>query len=87
MDWYVYIVECSDKSLYTGISPTPKLRESKHNMKLGAKSLKGKLPVKLVYQELYSNQSDAARRERQIKSWHRKYKLKLIEKGKSNTNS
>ena len=87
MNWYIYIVECSDKSLYTGISPNPKHREDKHNLKLGAKSLRGKLPVKLVYQELYNNQSDAARRERQIKSWHRKYKLKLIKKGKSDTNS
>ncbi|HVZ12108.1 MAG TPA: GIY-YIG nuclease family protein [Patescibacteria group bacterium] len=77
--WYVYIVQCSDESLYTGISPDVNARLKKHNLGLGAKAIRGKLPVKLVYQELYNNQIAAAAREREIKSWHRKYKLKLIE--------
>lgn len=78
MNWYLYIVECSDKSLYTGITTDIKRRISEHNNKIGAKSIRGKLPVKLVYNELYTSQVDAAARERQIKSWHRKYKLFLI---------
>lgn len=81
MKWYLYIVECSDGSLYTGIATNTERRVWQHNNKVGAKSLMGKLPVKLVYQELYNNQTEAAKRERQIKSWHRKYKLRLIEKG------
>ena len=79
MKWYLYIVKCSDDSLYTGITIDIKRRVLQHNNKLGAKSLKGKLPVVLVYQELFSNQVEAAAREREIKSWHRRYKLKLIE--------
>lgn len=80
MNWYLYIVECSDKSLYTGITPNIYERVRKHNLKLGAKCVRGKLPVKLVYKELYDSRSEAARREQKIKAWHRKYKLKLIEK-------
>lgn len=80
MSWYVYIVKCSDDSLYTGITNNIKRRIFEHNSKTGAKSVKGKLPVKLVYEELHNNQTEAATRERQIKTWHRKYKLKLIEK-------
>ena len=79
MNWYLYIVECSDRSLYTGITINVERRISEHNSKIGAKSVRGKLPVKLVYKELYNSQTEAAARERQIKTWHRKYKLKLIE--------
>ncbi len=79
MDWFLYIVEASDKTLYTGITVDLKRRVYQHNNKKGAKSLKGKLPVKLVYNETFSNQIEAAKREREIKSWRREYKLKLIE--------
>ena len=79
MSWFLYIVECSDKTLYTGITTNLKRRVSEHNAKKGAKSIKGKLPVKLVYNESFKNQIDAAKREREIKSWKRKYKLLLIE--------
>ncbi len=82
MFWYVYIVQCDDGSLYTGITTDLKRREREHNFndKLGAKSLRGKRPVKLVYNEKYSNQSEARKREAEIKSWKREYKLKLIKR-------
>jgi putative endonuclease len=79
MDWYLYIVKCNDGTLYTGITTDLIRRVSEHNNKKGAKSLKGKLPVKLVYNESFENQIEAAKREREIKSWKRKYKLQLIE--------
>jgi putative endonuclease len=79
-EWYCYIVECSDKSLYTGISNNVEKRVWKHNNKLGAKSIKGRLPVKLVYKEFIGSRVLAGKREREIKSWTRQYKLKLIEK-------
>ncbi len=79
-NWSVYIVECADGSLYTGISNNVERRVWKHNNKLGAVSVRGKLPVKLVYQEFLGTKSLAAKRESAIKSWNRKYKLKLIEK-------
>lgn len=83
MKWFVYIVECSDKnkSLYTGISPNVEERVKIHNAGKGAKSVRGKLPVQLVYTEEHNSQIEAAARERQIKSWHRKYKLNVIKSG------
>ncbi|EKD85816.1 MAG: hypothetical protein ACD_37C00603G0012 [uncultured bacterium] len=79
MNWFLYIVECRDSTLYTGITTDLKRRVDQHNNKKGAKSLKGKLPVKLVYNEMFINQIEAAKREREIKGWRRKYKLLLIE--------
>jgi len=78
MKWFVYIVKCSDSSFYTGITTNLDRRIWQHNNKLGAKSIRGKLPVKLVHKELYNNQHEAAKREREIKSWRREKKLKLI---------
>lgn len=79
--WYLYIARCKDDTLYTGITTDPTRREKEHNNdnRLGAKSLKSKRPVKIVYVERYESQTDARKREIEIKSWKRKYKLKLIE--------
>lgn len=79
MKWYLYIVKCRDYSLYTGITTNISRRINQHNNKMGAKSLKGKLPVNLVYFENYNNQIDAAKREREIKGWSRNKKLQLLE--------
>jgi putative endonuclease len=82
MSWFVYIVRCSDDSLYTGITTDVNRREKEHNTNnsLGAKSLRGKRPVKMVYFESHLTQSEARKREAAIKKWKREYKLKLIEK-------
>ncbi|MBI2036210.1 GIY-YIG nuclease family protein [Candidatus Microgenomates bacterium] len=81
MKWYLYIVICRDGSLYTGITTNIKRRLLEHNSGIGAKSLLGKLPVSLVYGEVFLNQKTAAKREREIKDWKREYKLKLIKRG------
>lgn len=78
--WLVYIVECRDNSLYTGITSDVLKRVWKHNNKLGAMSVMGKLPVKLAYQEFCGNKSSAAEREREIKGWSRIKKLNLVNK-------
>lgn len=78
MNWHVYIVKCSDESLYTGITVDLKRRILKHNSISGAKYVRGKLPVKLVYSEIYDNQTEAAKREREIKGWKREKKLQLV---------
>jgi putative endonuclease len=77
-NWSIYVVECSDSSLYTGISNNVEKRILAHNAKKGAASLKGKLPVKLVYQEFLGSKSLALKREYAIKKLTRKEKLKLI---------
>lgn len=78
MKWYVYIVEAKDKSLYTGITTDVTRRVSEHNKKIGAKSLKGKLPVKLMFNEECLDRSTASKREREIKGWKREQKIKLV---------
>jgi len=81
MNWYLYIVRCKDNSLYTGITIDIERRVNEHNIGAGAKSLRGKRPVKLVYFEPCVSESEARKRESAIKSWKREYKLKLIERG------
>lgn len=83
MKWYVYIVKCKDESLYTGITTDLQRRIAEHNNDdtKGAKSLRGRRPVGLVYSEEFQTESDAKKREEAIKGWRRKYKLLLIKKG------
>ncbi len=79
MSWYVYVLECSDDSLYTGVTNNLDNRIKVHNLGKGAKALRGRLPVSLIYQELYNTHSEALIREAEIKSWKREDKLKLIQ--------
>ncbi len=78
MSWFVYIVKALDNSYYTGITTDIKKRLEKHNNRKGSKSLFGKIPVRLVYQEQAKNRSEASKREAEIKSWEREKKIKLI---------
>jgi putative endonuclease len=78
--WYVYILECSDTSLYTGITKDLEKRVDVHNKKSGSKAVRGKLPVKLVYYEEHLDHAAALRREYEIKQLKREDKLKLIKK-------
>ena len=75
---YVYIVECSDRTLYTGWTNNLDKRIQMHSKGCGAKYTKGRGPVKLVYHEVYENKKDAMKREYQIKKLTRKDKLILI---------
>jgi len=78
---FVYIVRCSDNSLYTGYTNNIEARINKHNAGKGAKYTKTRRPVVLVYQEMYETKSEALRREYEIKTFTRQRKLKLIEEG------
>lgn len=75
---YVYILECSDKTLYTGWTNDINKRIERHNSGKGAKYTRGRLPVKLVYFELLDNKSLALKREIEIKKLSKKDKLLLI---------
>ncbi len=81
--WYVYMVECSNGSLYTGATNDVENRLEKHNSGRGALYTKMRSPVKLVYQESCVTKSVALSREYQIKSWPRAKKLVLISSDKS----
>lgn len=80
-NWYVYMVRCSDRTLYTGIAKNVEKRVSEHNSeKGGARYTRARKPVVLVYAEQVSSRSEAARREWQIKHLSRDKKKELIGK-------
>lgn len=78
--WRVYILQCADHSLYTGIATDLESRLRKHNTGKGAKYTRGRLPVALVYQEIASTRAQALQREHAIKRLSRAAKLRLIAK-------
>ena len=77
--YYLYILKCADKTLYSGITVDVARRVKEHNSsKLGAKYTKSRRPVKLVYSKKFKNRSTALKAEYKIKLLSRKEKLKLI---------
>lgn len=78
--WFVYIAECGDKSLYTGIARDASKRIDEHNRTNKCKYTRSRKPVKLLYSEKHTDFSSAAKREAEIKKFPRKKKLKLITK-------
>ena len=77
--WFVYILECKDKTLYTGITTNLEKRLEQHNSSPdGAKYTRARRPVKMVYNESHINRSEATKREYEIKKLSRLDKLKLI---------
>lgn len=78
MKWIVYILECADKSLYTGITNDLERRLEEHNTGRGAKYTKHRRPVTVRYTEHQETKSAALTREATIKSLGRRDKLALI---------
>ncbi len=76
--WFVYVVQCRDGSLYTGIARDVSARLEKHNAGQGARYTRGRGPVRLVHLERKRSQSAALRREAAIKALPRKAKLELV---------
>lgn len=79
--YYIYILKCSDGTLYTGFTNNLEKRLKVHNSGKGAKYTRSRLPVQLMYYEEFGTKSDALKREYQIKRFSRQKKLKLIETG------
>lgn len=75
--WYVYILECSDKTLYVGITNNLDRRISKHNNGTGAKYTKGRAPVTLLKYFIVNSKSEALKLEIKIKKMSRKDKIEL----------
>ena len=76
---YIYIVRCSDGTLYTGWTNDLEKRMKAHNEGRGAKYTRARRPVKLVYSETLETKEEAMRREYAIKHMTREQKIKLIE--------
>lgn len=75
---YVYILKCSDNTLYTGWTTDLEKRLKVHNSGKGAKYTRVRLPVEIVYFEEFEDKKDAMKREYAIKQLSRHEKLKLI---------
>ncbi len=78
-NWWVYIIQCDDGSLYTGVSTDPQRRFEEHRMHpLGAKYFNGRQPLAIVYTESGHTRSSACKREAAIKKLKRPAKLELL---------
>jgi len=79
MDWQVYIILCSDETLYTGITRDVVRRLDQHAGQGGAKYFRGRRPKQLVYLENGHTRSSASKREAAIKKLDRIEKVQLID--------
>ena len=82
MGWFVYVIEASDGSLYTGVTTDVERRFNEHcgngkGANKGAKFFRGRQPVKIVYTESHPDRGSAQRRESAIKNLTREEKLRL----------
>jgi len=80
LNWIVYILQCADGTLYTGITNDLERRMAEHEAGRGAKYTKGRGPLQLVYQEICGDRRTSSKREIEIKSLDRKSKLLLAAK-------
>ena len=81
MTWFMYVVQCSDGSLYTGATTDIQRRLKEHNgSPRGAKYTRSRRPVELVYVKNCRDRHEALREEFKFKSLSRKEKLKIIQK-------
>ncbi len=88
-DWYVYLLRCSDNTLYTGITTDVARRIREHNDggPLGARYTRNKRPVRLMYQEPAKSRSHATLREYEIKRLSREQKEAFIRKSEGKAQS
>lgn len=76
--YFLYILVCSDDTLYVGSTSDVVQRERAHNEGRGAKYTAGRLPVRVVYSEGHESRSAAQKREAQLKRWSRAKKMALV---------
>ena len=75
---YVYILRCRDGTLYTGWTNDLQKRIAAHSAGRGAKYTKARLPVILIYNEVFATKQEAMQREYAVKQLSRQQKLTLI---------
>lgn len=78
MVYVVYLLECEDGSLYTGITTDVERRFAEHKKGIGSHFTKAKKAKRIVYTEQHTNRSSALKREAEIKKWPRSKKLRLF---------
>ncbi|OGN05108.1 MAG: endonuclease [Candidatus Yanofskybacteria bacterium RIFCSPHIGHO2_01_FULL_44_17] len=75
--YYVYLIECRDKTLYTGITTDIERRFREHSSGKGGAYTRSKKVERVLYTEQFDTRSQAQKREVEIKSWRREKKLNL----------
>ena len=78
--WFVYVVRCADRSLYTGVTTDADRRVAEHNDGRGARYTRSRGPVALVYLEKAEDRGAALRREHEIKCMAPEDKRRLVTK-------
>ena len=76
--YYVYMILCADKSVYTGITMDVNRRFAEHKEGKGGNYTRSHKPKKLLYREEVETRSEALKREAEIKSWSHEQKLKFV---------
>ena len=76
--YYIYILRCKDKSLYTGITTDVERRFKEHRAGTGGRYTRSHKPEKIIYREKAETRSDALKREAEIKSWPREKKMRFV---------
>lgn len=76
--YLVYLIQCRDNSLYTGITNDLERRFAEHKNKKGGHYTSSRDVEKIIHTEEFATKSEALKREAEIKSWRRDKKLKLI---------
>lgn len=77
--YYLYILRCSDNTLYTGITNDLEKRMQTHRDGVGSKYVRARLPFQIIYTEELKDRSEASKREYEIKSWTRDQKISNLE--------
>lgn len=77
--YFVYVIECKDKTLYTGITTDIERRFKEHSLGKGGAYTRAKKVVMILYTEQFTNRSEASKREAEIKSWRREKKLNFVQ--------
>jgi len=81
IEWFLYMVRCKGGHLYTGITTDVERRFAEHQSGKGAKYLRGKVPLELVFQQQIGSRSEALKIEALIKKWPKADKEKIINTG------
>ena len=76
--WHLYLVRCGDGSLYTGISTDVQRRFQEHQDNRGARRLRGRGPLRLVYTRAVGDRGQALRVEHRLKRLSKAYKERLV---------
>ena len=80
--YFVYLIQCKDETIYTGITTDIKCRFQEHKDSKGRHYTNSRKVVKVLYTENHKDRSSALKREAQIKGWRHEKKLSLIKFGK-----